>query len=354
MGYIDFGGGLAVDYDGSKSDSPGSCNYTIDEYCHDIVELVMQRLNENNVPHPTIITESGRATVAYYSILLFNVLDVSSFETVSLPKSLPKQYHEMTANLLDTYAAIDTRRLQESYNDAVFYLSEVMKMFHSGVISLREKATAEGIYWNIIQKVAEIVPTLNRIPPDLEHVGDTLRDVYYCNFSIFQSLPDSWAIDQLFPVMPIHRLNEKPTRPAIISDITCDSDGKISKFVDYFDYKSALPLHELRENEEYILGVFMVGAYQETLGDLHNLMGDTNVVSIRINDDGSYDFTKELEGDSVADVLSYVEYDPKRLVNLFRDTAEQAVKDGKINVRERRNIMKSFEDGLRGYTYYER
>lgn len=354
MGYIDFGGGLAVDYDGSKSDFPGSCNYTIDEYCNDIVEIVMQRLDEKEVKHPTIITESGRATVAYYSVLLFNVLDVSRFQVADIPGELPEEYHEMTLNLWDTLNTIKSKRVQETYNDAVFYLSEVMKMFHSGVISLREKAMAESIYRNIIQRISELIPTMNRIPPDLENIGETMRDVYYCNFSLFQSLPDSWAIDQLFPIMPVHRLGEKPTRSAIISDITCDSDGKISKFIDYYGVKNALPLHELTENDEYYLGVFMVGAYQETLGDLHNLMGDTNVVSIRINEDGSYDITRELEGDSVAEVLTYVEYDPKRLMNLFRDSAENAVKEGRITVKERRKILNTFEDGLRGYTYYER
>lgn len=354
MGYIDFGGGLAVDYDGSKSDFPGSCNYTIDEYCNDIVEIVMQRLDEMGVAHPTIITESGRATVAYYSVLLFNVLDVSRFQIADLPEELPESYHEMTMNLWNTHQDLAKNRVQETYNDAVFYYGEVMKMFHSGVISLREKAVAESIYWNILHSIAQLIPTMKRIPPDLEDISETLRDVYYCNFSLFQSLPDSWAIDQLFPIMPVHRLNEEPTRSAIISDITCDSDGKIAKFIDYYGVKTSLPLHELKANEEYYLGVFMVGAYQETLGDLHNLMGDTNVVSIRINEDGSYDFTRELEGDSVSDVLTYVEYDPRRLMNLFRNTAESAVKEGRITVRERREILQTFENGLRGYTYYER
>lgn len=354
MGYIDFGGGLAVDYDGSKSDFPGSCNYTIDEYCNDIIEIVMQKMDEKGVPHPNIITESGRATVAYYSILLFNVLDVSRFETADIPDDIPQEYHEMCHNMLETFHNISAATLQEVYNDAVFYREETQKLFHNGVISLREKATSEGLFWNIIQKIAELAPTIKRIPPDLANIGDSLWDTYYCNFSLFQSLPDSWAIDQLFPIMPIHRLDEKPTRQGIISDITCDSDGKINRFIDYLDVKKSLPLHELRPKEEYYLGVFMVGAYQETLGDLHNLMGDTNVVSIRINTDGSYDFTREIEGDSVADVLTYVEYDPKRLMQLFRDTAEQAVKEGRINVQERRKVMEAFENGLRGYTYYER
>jgi arginine decarboxylase len=354
MGFIDFGGGLAVDYDGSKSNCAGSCNYTIDEYCSDIIEILMQKLDEKGVSHPTIITESGRATVAYYSILLFNVLDVSRFETAEIPNELPESYHEMTKNLWETGQSLSPRTLQESYHDALFYLDELLLLFHNGAISLREKSVAEGIFWNIVQAISDMVKDMKRIPPDLASLEEAIRDIYYCNFSLFQSLPDSWAIDQLFPIMPIHRLDEKPTRKGIISDITCDSDGKIAQFIDHHGVRKALPLHELRQNEEYYLGVFMVGAYQETLGDLHNLMGDTNVVSIRINGDGSYDFTRELEGDSVSDVLSYVEYDPKNLLKLFRDTAEQAVKDGKINVQERRKIMDAFETGLRGYTYYER
>jgi len=354
MGYLDLGGGLAVDYDGSHTNYTNSRNYTIDEYCADIIETIMATLDVKGVPHPTIITESGRATVAYYSVLLFNILDVSRFETLPIPNELPPDTPEMIHNLLEVLQTMTIRNLQECLNDALYYRDEIRQLFKHGNITLRQRSDGENIFWHIVRNIARFTKELKHIPPDLGGIETALSDIYYGNFSVFQSLPDAWAIDQLFPVMPVHRLNEQPTRQAILADITCDCDGKIDRFIDLHGERSTLPLHELKENEEYYLGVFLVGAYQETLGDLHNLFGDTNIVTIRISADGDYDLVREIEGDSVADVLSYVEYDPKTMVVLFRETAEQAVRNGRITARERGKIMKAYESGLRGYTYYEK
>lgn len=354
MGYLDLGGGLAVDYDGSQTNFPSSRNYTLDEYCADIIEIVMANLDENGISHPTIITESGRATVAYYSMLLFNVLDVSKFDAPALPPKIPKEAPEMILNLKEVIDTLNVKNIQQSYNDALYYKDEIQQQFRHGKITLRQRALGENIFWNIVNQVAKESRKLRQVPVELEGIDAVLADIYYCNFSVFQSLPDSWAINHLFPIMPIHRLNEMPTRRAILADITCDCDGKIDRFIDMHDVRTTLPVHELKPKQEYYLGIFLVGAYQETLGDLHNLLGDTNIITIRINEDSTYDFVKELEGDSVSDVLSYVEYDPKTLLVRFRETAENAVREGKISGAERHRIMKAYENGLRGYTYFER
>ena len=354
MGYLDLGGGLAVDYDGSKTNNANSMNYSQEEYCVDIIEVIVNILDDRNIPHPTILTESGRATVAYCSVLLFNVLDVTKFEEVPLPEIDIKNSHELIGDLFEVLNSVDARNIQECFNDALFYRDEIRQVFKHGGISLRERSLAENIFWNIINVIAKMTNDLKKVPPALDGLEASVSDIYYCNFSVFQSLPDSWAIGHIFPIMPIHRLNEAPNRNAILADITCDCDGKIDIFTCFNEIKKALPLHELKTNEEYYLGVFLVGAYQETLGDLHNLMGDTNIISIRINSNGDYDFVREIEGDSVADVLSYVEYDPKDLIELFRDKAEKAVRSRKITAAERRSIMKAFEVGLSGYTYFER
>ncbi|MFA7368996.1 MAG: hypothetical protein WC334_05060, partial [Kiritimatiellales bacterium] len=221
-------------------------------------------------------------------------------------------------------------------------------------ITLRDRALAGQIYWHMLTRIAGLIRGMRYVPDEFEHLASALADVYYCNFSLFQSLPDSWAIDQLFPILPIHRLNEKPTQEGILSDITCDCDGKIDRFIDLRDVKRTLPLHMLKDNEDYVLGVFLVGAYQETLGDLHNLLGDTNVVSVRIDADGQVHYAREIEGDSVADVLTYVEYEPKEMVRRVREMSENAVKAGRMSAKERRAVMDAYESGLRGYTYFER
>jgi len=354
MGYLDIGGGLAVDYDGSHTNFTSSRNYSLGEYCADVIEVIMGTLDDQGIAHPTIITESGRATVAYYSVLLFNIIDVSCFQTLPLPETPPEDTPEMIANLMDVLNSLTLKNMQECYNDAIYYRDEVRQLFKHGNISLRERITGENIFWHVMKRIAADLPKLKNIPSELQGIEDALADIYYGNFSVFQSVPDAWAIDHLFPIMPVHRLNEAPTRNAIIADITCDCDGKIDKFIDTHNVRKSLPLHDYRADEEYYLGVFLVGAYQETLGDLHNLLGDTNIVSIQIKEDGDFKFIRELEGDSVADVLSYVEYDTKAMVSQFRETAEKAVRRGLITPHERQEIMRAYQKGMRGYTYFEK
>ncbi len=354
MGYLDLGGGLAVDYDGSHTNFASSRNYSTDEYCADVVETILNILDEQEITHPHIITESGRATVAYYSVLLFNILDVSRIEMAALPDKLPEEAPEPVHNLREALKGLSLRNLQEGYNDAVYYRDEMRQLFITGRVTLRDRTLAERYFWAIVKRIALEKSKLKHIPKELMEIDHSLADIYYGNFSVFQSLPDSWAIDQLFPIMPVHRLEEQPTCQAILSDITCDSDGRIDNFIDPQGVKHTLALHPMREGEEYYLGVFLVGAYQETLGDLHNLLGDTNVVSVRVEDDGTYHFVREIRGDSVSDILHYVEYDPRRILEDLREKAEKAVRVGRISPSERYRIMSAFEDGLRGYTYFER
>jgi arginine decarboxylase len=354
MGHLDLGGGLAVDYDGSNTNFSNSRNYSIDEYCVDIIEIVQSVMNEENIPHPTIVTESGRVTVAYYSILICNVLDVARFEITQIPETPPEQSHDLIKSLYYILKTMTLKNIQECYNDALYYRDEIREHFKHGKISLRERSFAETVFWNIISIIAKEKKKMKQFPPDLSDIESAIADIYYCNFSVYQSVPDHWAINQLFPIMPLHRLKEMPERYAVIADITCDCDGKIDSFIDLHDVKHVLQLHEPSENEDYYLGIFLVGAYQETLGDLHNLFGDTNVVSVRIYPTGGYDFVREIEGDTVADVLSYVEFNPKQMLLNFRETAEQAIRDGNITADERRHIMNAYDNGLRGYTYFEK
>jgi arginine decarboxylase len=352
MGMINIGGGLAVDYDGSHTNFASSRNYTEQEYAADVVEAIMSATNEAGIPHPTIINESGRALVAHHSVLVFNVLNSSKFEPPGSTEHIPKDYNDMLNNLMDVRNSLSTKNLQECYHDAVYYRDEIRALFEHGNLSLRERAFAENMFWDIICKIAAESKERKYVPEELQGLETAIADLYYCNFSVFQSLPDSWAVDQLFPIMPIHRLNEMPTRQATLADITCDSDGKIDRFIDLHDVKATLPVHELR-GEDYYLGVFLVGAYQETLGDLHNLLGDTNVLHVRIGKDGNVEYAHEIAGDTVADVLSYVEYDTRDMIESVRAIAEKAVRDNRITPEERREIMTSYENGMRGYTYFE-
>lgn len=354
LGYIDLGGGLAIDYDGTRSTSGHSRNYSVQEYCIDVVEAIQESMDKHNIAHPVIVTESGRATVAHTAVLLFNIIDVTRFEPTQLLEAIPADCHEMIHNLWQSQLAIQIDNLQESYNDLLYYRDKIRDLFHSGDIGLRHRALAENIYWAGMQKLAALTPQLKRVPAELESLQEQIADIYYGNFSLFQSLPDSWAIQQVFPVMPIHRLNEKPTRQAIIADLTCDCDGKLQNFSGPEGNSKTISLHSVTHGEEYYLGVFLVGAYQETLGDLHNLFGDTNVASVRINQDGSIAFVHELHGDSIADVLSYVEYEPNALYQQFRQTAEQAVRDGIISIADRQQMLSAYSEGLRGYTYFEK
>ncbi len=352
MGLLNVGGGLAVDYDGSHSNSASSCNYTLDEYAADIVEVVLGFCERSKLPHPIIVCESGRAAVAHHSVLLFNILEASRFEAREMPDKLPDDAHEYLRNLSEVGRDLSVQNAQECYNDALYYRDSLRFLFDHGSISLRHMALGERIFWSLVPRIAKLIESLDYVPEDLEELDTIIADVYHANFSVFQSLPDSWAIGQLFPVMPIHRLTEQPDRKAVISDITCDCDGQINRFIHRQGVKHSLPVHHLN-GEDYLLGVFLVGAYQETLGDLHNLLGDTNVVGIRISESGEVEYAEEIAGDSVADVLSYVEYNPAALIDRFRRLAESAVRQGRISPQERRQIMKAYEDGLRGYTYYE-
>ncbi|HLR18089.1 MAG TPA: biosynthetic arginine decarboxylase [Alcanivoracaceae bacterium] len=353
MGYMDLGGGLAVDYEGARTNSTHSMNYQLDEYCVNIIESIVETLDPLEVPHPVLITESGRATVAYSSMLLFNILDVRSHAPKPLPAQLPEDCHDLIHNLMAVLEDINERNIQECYNDALFYRDEVRGLFHRGQVTMRERALAENINLMVMAQIIDILSRLEKVPAALENLPEQFSDIYYGNFSLFQSLPDIWAIDQIFPIMPIHRLDEEPTREAVIADITCDCDGKIDRFATPDGHRKTLPLHPLKEDEDYILAVFLVGAYQETLGDLHNLFGDANVVSVHVKADGGFEFVREFHGDSIADVLSYVEYDPKVVMEKFRRKAEEAVRDGLITVANRQQMLKAFRESLQGYTYFE-
>ncbi len=351
MGLFNIGGGLAVNYGGRKNNASGSSNYDIKEYCTDLIEIIKKTTDDANVPHPDIISESGRAIVAYYSILLFNVLDVNRIEADNSLSGLPKNHHETLDFLIDVYKNLKTERLQENYNDAVYYRDSLKDLFLHGVISLRELGFTEKIFWSILQKIASAVELEEYVSDELKEIKNTITDIYYGNFSVFQSVPDAWAIDQLFPIMPIHRLKEEPTREAVISDITCDCDGVINRFVDPDGERKTLRLHPIISDKDYIIGIFLVGAYQETLGDLHNLMGDTHVMSINV-EKGKIKYSRETEGDSIADVLSYAEHNPKELLGRFRCLAERAVEENLVSATQRRKIMTAYEAGLRGYTYF--
>jgi len=352
MGVLDIGGGMAVDYDGSHTNFHSSCNYSVAEYCTDIVEVVSQICDKAGVSHPNLISESGRAVVAYYSVLVFNILDVTSAQTSEEAPPIPENAPQNLMNIIEVNKVINKKNLQECFNDAMYYRDQMRAQFFYGAATLRERGLAEAWFWHILTRISNLIAELDDIPEDLRELSSTLVDFYYGNFSLFQSLPDSWAIDQVFPVMPIHRLNEKPRHRAVLADITCDCDGKIDRFIDKEDVAKVLPLHDFKQGEPYYLAVFLVGAYQETLGDLHNLLGDTNVVGVHL-EKGKPVYTHEVEGDTVADVLTYVEFDPKELVTRFRTFAEKAVTEGRISPKERREILDLFREGLAGYTYFE-
>jgi arginine decarboxylase len=355
MSYLDVGGGLAIDYDGSQTNFSSSRNYTVNEYCSDVVDGVQTACEEAEIPVPTIVSESGRAVSAYSSVLLFNILDVNRLDStvgdIDLAEGSPPALENLAA--LAKGDGITLKNLQEAYHDALYYRDEIRGQFLLGELDLRARAVGDRCFWRTLTNISRLLPGLKRIPEELQDLDEHLADVYYGNMSIFQSLPDNWAIEQLFPVMPIHRLDERPGSPGVVADTTCDSDGKIDRFIDVHDVKKSLLLHELRGAEPYVLGAFLVGAYQETLGDLHNLFGDTHAVSIVVDEEGELDYQREVTGDSVADVLSYVEYDPRALANAFRDRLERAVRRGMIPAGQRRTILRAYEEGLQGYTYCE-
>ncbi|SOJ56205.1 Biosynthetic arginine decarboxylase [Mycobacterium simulans] len=353
LGYLDLGGGLGVDYDGSRTNSNNSTNYSLDEYCTEVIQTIISTLGPAGVPHPTIITESGRATVAYSSILLFNILDVTTFEPADAPPTVPEDGHELVKNLREVLNGITAKTAKEAFSAASYYREEIRQLFRRGQIRLRLLSLAENIFLHVVRVIVRVLQKVDHVPAGFEGLEETLADIYYGNFSVFQSLPDVWAIDQVFPIIPVHRHNEEPTRRAILADITCDSDGKIDKFIESGGLKRTLPVHAWNEKQDYYFGVFLVGAYQETLGDLHNLMGDTNVASVRVHGDGTFEFVREMSGDSISDVLSYVEHDPQRVLEQLHRTAEDAVRNQRITLAQRRELLESVAASLRGYTYHE-
>ena len=357
--YIDVGGGLGVDYDGSGTNFSSSMNYTLTEYANDVVYRVASVCNARDIPHPMIVSESGRAIAAYSSVLIFDVLGSSAldkFQVTGDPaqdyqgsEELPQPVHD----LFDAFRTVSERRLVECYHDALTAREQVLQMFNLGLLSLEFRGLAERLYWATCAKIRDSCRKLERLPEELEDLESILSDTYFCNFSVFQSLPDSWAIDQLFPIMPIHRLAERPTRTAVLADITCDSDGKIDHFVSLRDVKRTLELHDLHGSERYYLAAFLVGAYQETLGDLHNLFGDTHVVHVRLHDEGGWWIEEIVKGDTANKVLEYMEYDVAELYPALARDCERAIRDGRMTLAESQALKRFYERELDGYAYLE-
>jgi arginine decarboxylase len=350
--FVDVGGGLGVDYDGSQTNFPSSMNYTMQEYANDVVYGIKEQCELGGVPHPILLSESGRAVVAHHAVLVVDVLGVSEFDE-QVPEKLPENSHRIVKELHANWREMTRKNLLEAYHDAADDKDELLQLFTLGHLSLEQRVLAENIYWAICQKTLRLAKDEKDFPEELEHLERTLSDTYFCNFSVFQSLPDSWAIDQLFPLMPLHRLGEEPTRRAVLADITCDSDGKIDHFIDKRDVKDVLELHPLKE-EPYYLGIFLVGAYQEILGDMHNLFGDTNDVQVTISAAGGYFIEHVLAGDTVNEVLSYVAYNKDDLVTRVRRSVEAALREGKMSLEESKVLLRTYESGLAGYTYLER
>jgi arginine decarboxylase len=351
--YFDAGGGLGVDYDGSQTNFASSMNYTTQEYANDIVFSLQEICDAAGVPHPTIVTESGRAVVAHHSMLVVDILGVGEFDVGKAPDKLGKDTTRVVKNLFETYKEVSRKNVLESYHDALEYKEEALQLFNLGNLTLSQRVVAEDIFWAICQKLLKIVRDMREVPEELEGLERALSDTYFCNFSMFQSLPDIWAIDQLFPIMPIHRLADEPTRRAVLADITCDSDGKIDHFIDRRDVKSVLELHPVN-GQDYYLGIFLIGAYQEILGDLHNLFGNTNTVHVSLAAGGGYQIEHVVTGDTVTDVLKYVSYSREELVARVRRFAELAVRANRMSLEETRSMLRMYEEGLAGYTYLER
>ncbi len=352
LGYLDVGGGLGVDYDGSQSDYPSSLNYTLQEYANDIVYGIKEACDPAGVPHPTIVSESGRAAVAHHAALIIDVLDAAEFTVGAIPDQPPDGAEQPLRSLFDSYQEVRPDNLLEAYHDAISYRDDCFNLFHLGHLSLTHRGLAENVFWATCARIWRLARELPQIPEELLTLEHDLADTYFCNFSVFQSVPDSWAIDQLFPVLPIHRLDEEPSRRAVLADITCDSDGRIDRFIEPGAEKSVLELHPFT-GEPYYLGVFLVGAYQEILGDLHNLFGDTNMVQVSIDPEEGYEIENVIEGDTVTDVLRYVRYSRKDLIARVRRATEAAVKAKRMTLEESKHMLRMYEQGLSGYTYLE-
>jgi arginine decarboxylase len=357
MGYdiefVDIGGGLGVDYDGTKSsNSESSINYTMQEYVNDSISTMVDASNKAGIPHPNIITESGRSLTAHHSVLIFQVLETTTLPSWDEEDELDKNAHELVNDLYELWDNINQTRMLETWHDAQQIREEALDRFSFGLIDLKTRAEIERLFWSIARDVYQLSNEIKHVPEELKQLSKMLSDKYFCNFSLFQSLPDSWAIDQIFPIMPIHRLDEKPVRNATLQDVTCDSDGKIDNFIStrYSSYN--LPVHALRGKEPYYMGVFLVGAYQEILGDLHNLFGDTNAVHVTV-DENKYYIDQMIDGETVAEVLEYVQYNPKKMVRTVETWVTSSVKSGIITLEEGKEFLSNYRSGLYGYTYLE-
>lgn len=352
--YVDIGGGLGVDYDGTRSSfTENSINYSIQEYVNDSVFAFVDAANKNELPHPDIITESGRALTAHHSVLIFEVLETATLPAWPEDQEIEEDAHELVKELYNIWDTLTQARMLEAWHDAQQIREESLDLFSLGMLDLKTRAQMEQLYFSIVREINITSNRAKHAPEELRQLSTLLPDKYFCNFSLFQSLPDSWAIDQVFPIIPIHRLDEKPDRTATLQDITCDSDGKISNFASQDGFRSAyLPVHSLKKDESYYIGVFLVGAYQEILGDLHNLFGDTNVVHVSTGENG-YKIDQVIDGESVAEVLEYAQYSPKKLVRTVETWVMSSVKQGKISVEEGKEFLSNYRSGLYGYTYLE-
>ncbi len=350
MGYLDVGGGLGIDYDGSKTNFHASKNYSTQNYANDVVAEVKEACTARGLSVPTLISESGRAIASHQSVLVFNVLGTSEPPGMDAPDPPTEGDHALLRELYDTYVSIGIHNYQETYHDAVQFKEEAISLFNFGYLRLSDRAKIERLYWACCRRIWEVVRHEDYVPDDLENLEKSLSAIYYINLSVFQSAPDSWAIDQLFPIMPIHRLNEEPTCRVTLADLTCDSDGKIDQFIDLRDVKPVLELHPLRPSEPYYLGLFLGGAYQEIMGNLHNLFGDTNTVHIHLTPKG-YQIEHVVKGDTMTEVLSYVQYDSEDLIENIRRRTEKALEDNAITLEESQLLLQHYERSLSRYTY---
>ena len=332
--FVDIGGGLGVDYDGTRSsNSEGSVNYSIQEYVNDSISTLVDVSDKNGIPHPNIITESGRALTAHHSVLIFEVLETATLPEWDDEEVIAPDAHELVQELYGIWDSLNQNKMLEAWHDAQQIREEALDLFSHGIVDLKTRAQIERLYWSITREINQIAEGLKHAPDEFRGLSKLLADKYFCNFSLFQSLPDSWAIDQIFPIMPIQRLDEKPDRSATLQDITCDSDGKIANFISTRNVAHYLPVHSLKKTEPYYVAVFLVGAYQEILGDMHNLFGDTNAVHVSVNEKG-YNIEQIIDGETVAEVLDYVQYNPKKLVRTLETWVTKSVKEGKISLEE--------------------
>lgn len=349
--YVDCGGGLGVDYDGTRSsNSESSVNYSIQEYINDCVYAFTDVANRNDIPHPNIITESGRSLAAHHSVLVIDVLGAASLPVMPEEFEAKNTDHKLVKDLYEIWCNLTPKTMLEDWHDVDQIREDSLDLFAHGMIDLKTRAEIEAMYWSVCHEINGLTRGMKHIPDELRGLDKLLADKYFCNFSLFQSLPDCWGIDQLFPIMPIQRLDERPSRNCTLQDITCDSDGKISNFVAGGTLSNVLPVHALRKNEPYYIGVFLVGAYQEILGDMHNLFGDTNAAHISVKDD-TYHIDQLIDGETVEEVLEYVQYNPKKLVRQIEQWVTKCVKEGKISLEEGKEFLSNYRSGLYGYTY---